>query len=39
MMVMSMIRTLIGVLPAVLLAIPIYHYSIFARPPADRVLT
>ena len=28
--VMSLIRTLIGVLPAALLAIPLYHYSIFS---------
>jgi ABC-2 type transport system permease protein len=27
---MSLIRTIIGVLPAALLAIPLYHYSIFA---------
>src|ERR1700745_3354803 len=27
---MSLIRTLIGVLPAALLAIPLYHYSIFS---------
>jgi ABC-2 type transport system permease protein len=27
---MSMIRTLIGVLPAALLAIPLYHYSVFS---------
>jgi len=30
MMIMSMIRTLIGVLPAALLAILFYHYSIFS---------
>ena len=30
MMIMSMIRTLIGVLPAALLAIPLYHYSVFS---------
>ena len=30
MMLMSMIRTLIGVLPAALLAIPFYHYSVFS---------
>ena len=29
MMAMSLIRTLIGVLPAALLAIPLYHYSVF----------
>ena len=29
-MFMSLIRTLIGVLPAALLAIPLYHYSIFS---------
>ncbi len=29
MMVMSFIRTLIGVLPAMALAIPLYHYSVF----------
>jgi ABC-2 type transport system permease protein len=28
--VMSLIRTLIGVVPAALLAIPLYHYSIFS---------
>ena len=28
-MIMALIRTLIGVLPAMLLAIPLYHYSIF----------
>ena len=28
-MVMSFIRTLIGVIPAALLAIPLYHYSVF----------
>jgi ABC-2 type transport system permease protein len=28
-MVMSLIRTLIGIVPAALLAIPLYHYSIF----------
>ncbi|HEY2037881.1 MAG TPA: hypothetical protein VGG96_12750, partial [Steroidobacteraceae bacterium] len=27
---MSMIRVLLGILPAALLAIPLYHYSIFA---------
>jgi ABC-2 type transport system permease protein len=31
---MSLIRTLIGVLPAMLLAIPLYHYSIFELGPA-----
>jgi ABC-2 type transport system permease protein len=29
MMTMSLIRTLVGLTPAVLLAIPLYHYSIF----------
>lgn len=29
-MTMSLIRTLIGIVPAALLAIPLYHYSIFA---------
>ncbi len=29
MMTMSLIRTVIGVLPAMVLAIPLYHYSIF----------
>lgn len=29
MLVMSLIRTLIGVVPAALLAIPIFHYSVF----------
>ena len=29
-MTMSMIRTVIGMLPAALIAIPLYHYSIFA---------
>jgi ABC-2 type transport system permease protein len=29
-MAMSLIRTLIGIVPAALLAIPLYHYSIFA---------
>ncbi len=29
MLVMSVVRTVIGVLPAALLAIPLYHYSIF----------
>ncbi|CAA7621328.1 ABC-type multidrug transport system, permease component [Magnetospirillum sp. LM-5] len=31
---MSLVRTLIGVLPAMLLAIPLYHYSIFEMGPA-----
>jgi len=30
MLAMSLIRTVIGVLPAALLAIPLYHYSIFS---------
>jgi len=30
MLVMSLIRTVVGVLPAALLAIPLYHYSIFS---------
>jgi ABC-2 type transport system permease protein len=30
MLTMSLIRTMIGVLPAVLLAIPFYHYSLFS---------
>ncbi len=30
MMAMSLVRTLVGILPAVLLAIPLYHYSIFS---------
>ena len=30
MLTMSLIRTLIGVVPAALLAIPLYHYSIFS---------
>jgi len=33
MLAMSLIRTLIGVLPAALLAIPLYHYSIFSLGP------
>lgn len=32
-MTMSLIRTLIGVIPAMLLAIPLYHFSIFAMGP------
>jgi ABC-2 type transport system permease protein len=31
---MSMIRTVIGVIPAMLLAVPMYHYSIFDMGPA-----
>ena len=29
-MTMSLIRTLIGMIPAALIAIPFYHYSIFS---------
>src|SRR5438874_2000610 len=37
---MSMIRVLLGMLPAALLAIPLYHYSIFAMglPPGARTV-
>jgi ABC-2 type transport system permease protein len=34
MLTMSLIRTLIGILPSVLLAIPLYHYSIFSMGPS-----
>jgi ABC-2 type transport system permease protein len=34
MVTMSLIRTLIGVIPAALLAIPFYHFSIFSLGPA-----